>query len=182
MRHDQLLHAGRCRRDYRGARIRGCGFRRQTIGHGLARHRPSNEQKSSPKYGTRHVEARFKPAPRRPTLPRRASGRSWPGSATQPASAARLVAIGVSTGGPQTLLQILPELPADLPAPVAIVQHMPAKFTTSLARSLDRACRAHGPRGKAQRASAARYVYIAPGGRHLTVHTEPGLATARSPN
>ncbi|WP_353860847.1 chemotaxis-specific protein-glutamate methyltransferase CheB [Azospirillum formosense] len=48
-----------------------------------------------------------------------------------------LVMIGVSTGGPRTLEDILPLLPADFPWPVVVVQHMPASFTGPLARRLD---------------------------------------------
>ena len=52
----------------------------------------------------------------------------------------KVVLIGVSTGGPRTLEEILPALPATLNAPVLIAQHMPASFTQSLATRLDRAC------------------------------------------
>ncbi|MCA9153324.1 MAG: chemotaxis response regulator protein-glutamate methylesterase [Pirellulaceae bacterium] len=48
-----------------------------------------------------------------------------------------LVAVGVSTGGPKALSEILPCLPVDLPVPVLIVQHMPAVFTGLLASRLD---------------------------------------------
>ena len=53
----------------------------------------------------------------------------------------KVVLIGVSTGGPRTLEEILPQLPANLNAPVLIAQHMPASFTQSLASRLDRVCR-----------------------------------------
>jgi two-component system chemotaxis response regulator CheB len=49
----------------------------------------------------------------------------------------KAVAIGISTGGPKTLMEIIPELPADLDAAVFIVQHMPPNFTASFARRLD---------------------------------------------
>ncbi|ALJ38476.1 chemotaxis-specific protein-glutamate methyltransferase CheB [Azospirillum brasilense] len=48
-----------------------------------------------------------------------------------------LVLIGVSTGGPRTLEDILPLLPTDFPWPVVVAQHMPASFTGPLARRLD---------------------------------------------
>ncbi|EFH09174.1 CheB methylesterase domain-containing protein, partial [Teichococcus cervicalis] len=51
-----------------------------------------------------------------------------------------LTLIGVSTGGPRTLEDILPELPADYPQAVLVAQHMPAGFTASFARRLDSIC------------------------------------------
>lgn len=48
-----------------------------------------------------------------------------------------VVVIGASTGGPRALHQVLSDLPADLPAAVAVVQHMPAGFTKSLAQRLN---------------------------------------------
>jgi two-component system chemotaxis response regulator CheB len=52
-----------------------------------------------------------------------------------------IVLIGVSTGGPRTLEDILPELPADFPWPVIVAQHMPRAFTGSFAARLDAMCR-----------------------------------------
>ena len=54
---------------------------------------------------------------------------------------AKIVAIGVSTGGPRALAQILTELPGDFPVPVVIVQHMPPLFTASLAERLNSLCK-----------------------------------------
>jgi two-component system chemotaxis response regulator CheB len=50
------------------------------------------------------------------------------------------VLIGVSTGGPRVLEEILPDLPADFPWPVLIAQHMPRNFTGTFARRLDAIC------------------------------------------
>jgi len=52
----------------------------------------------------------------------------------------RVVLIGVSTGGPRTLEEILPELPADFPMPVIVAQHMPPTFTKSFAERLNSIC------------------------------------------
>jgi two-component system chemotaxis response regulator CheB len=52
-----------------------------------------------------------------------------------------LVLIGVSTGGPRTLEEILPQLPADFPWPVLVAQHMPSNFTDAFARRMDSLCR-----------------------------------------
>jgi two-component system chemotaxis response regulator CheB len=51
-----------------------------------------------------------------------------------------LVIIGVSTGGPRTLEDILPQLPSDFPWPILVAQHMPAAFTRSFADRLDQVC------------------------------------------
>lgn len=75
-----------------------------------------------------------------------------------------IVAIGISTGGPSSLQAMLPKLPADLPAPVVIVQHMPPKFTRSLADDLNRSCALRVSEGQDGERLRAGHVYIAPGG------------------
>ena len=56
---------------------------------------------------------------------------------TRPSS---IIGIGISTGRPNALAQMLPHLPGDINVPVVIVQHMPPMFTESLAKSLDNKC------------------------------------------
>lgn len=63
-----------------------------------------------------------------------------PGSPQPGPPQSGLVLIGVSTGGPGTLEDILPALPANFPWPVVVAQHMPATFTGTLARRLDEIC------------------------------------------
>lgn len=80
-----------------------------------------------------------------------------------------LVAIGASTGGPRALALILRQLPADLPAGVLVVQHMPAEFTTGFAQRLD----LHSPLG-VKEAGEGQVVhpaeaYVAPGGKHMVI-------------
>ncbi|PYI50386.1 protein-glutamate methylesterase/protein-glutamine glutaminase [Paenibacillus flagellatus] len=94
--------------------------------------------------------------------------------ATTPAAAhsgkiERLVAIGTSTGGPRALQQVVSELPADFPAPVLIVQHMPPNFTKSLAQRLD--ATSHVTVVEAEDGDRLRngVAYIAPGGWHMIV-------------
>ncbi|MDD3394249.1 MAG: response regulator [Anaerotignum sp.] len=53
----------------------------------------------------------------------------------------KVVVIGISTGGPGTLMEVLPMLPQDLRAAVIIIHHMPPSFTTSFAQRLNDACR-----------------------------------------
>jgi two-component system chemotaxis response regulator CheB len=80
-----------------------------------------------------------------------------------------IVLIGVSTGGPAALGEVVPALPADLPAPVFIVQHMPPHFTKVLAERLE--SRGSVPVQEACDGDIARdgRVYLAPGGRHMKV-------------
>ena len=58
----------------------------------------------------------------------------------RPGAEPALVLIGVSTGGPRALEQVLPRLPAHFPAPILVAQHMPATFTGVLARRLNERC------------------------------------------
>jgi two-component system chemotaxis response regulator CheB len=76
-------------------------------------------------------------APPSPGLP--AATRALAGSAPgdRPSVPLRVILVGSSTGGPQALTRLLSGLPADLPVPVAVVQHMPVGYTTALAARLD---------------------------------------------
>lgn len=77
------------------------------------------------------------------------------------------VGIGISTGGPNALAELVPNLPADLGVPVFIVQHMPPGFTASLAHHLDLKSRLRVKEGEDGEPVAPGVVYIAPGGRHM---------------
>jgi two-component system chemotaxis response regulator CheB len=80
------------------------------------------------------------------------------------------VAIGISTGGPATLTEVLPLLPPDLPASVYLVQHMPASFLASFARRLDQNCQMKVVEGRAGMQAEPGVCYVAPGGLHLCPH------------
>jgi two-component system chemotaxis response regulator CheB len=80
------------------------------------------------------------------------------------------VAIGISTGGPATLGEVLPLLPKDLPASVFLVQHMPASFLTAFARRLDEHCALKVVEGRAGMQVEPGVCYVAPGGLHLCPH------------
>lgn len=83
-----------------------------------------------------------------------------------------ILAIGSSTGGPDALAQVLPALPADLPVPVVVVQHMPPLFTRMLAQRLGQGSRVSVVEAREGDPLAAGKVMIAPGGLHLTVRRQ----------
>ena len=80
-----------------------------------------------------------------------------------------VVVIGISTGGPEALTKMLPELPSNFPLPILIVQHMPAGFTEILANDLNRICKLKVCEGREGQAVVPGTIYIAPGGLHMTV-------------
>ncbi|MCC6527466.1 MAG: chemotaxis response regulator protein-glutamate methylesterase [Polyangiaceae bacterium] len=77
-----------------------------------------------------------------------------------------LVALGISTGGPSTLLELLPRLPASAPA-LLVVQHMPTGFTAALAERLDGACAIEVREAKDGDRPRRGLALVAPGGSHL---------------
>lgn len=85
----------------------------------------------------------------------------------------RFLLIGVSTGGPKALADLLPRLPRDLGLPILIVQHMPAGFTTALAKSLHEKCAFPVREAVDGEAALPNCAYIAPGGRHLKLVSGP---------
>jgi two-component system, chemotaxis family, protein-glutamate methylesterase/glutaminase len=89
------------------------------------------------------------------------------------------VAIAASTGGPRALAEVVPNLPADLPAAVLVVQHMPALFTAALARRLDQAAALHAEEAVHGAVLLEGHVYLAPGGRHLDLERTPDGARIR---
>ena len=81
----------------------------------------------------------------------------------------KLVALACSTGGPKSLQQVIPFLPANLDAPVVMVQHMPKGFTESLAARLDGLGEIKVHEAKNGDLVEKGHVYIAPGGMHIRV-------------
>jgi len=85
----------------------------------------------------------------------------------------RIIAIGVSTGGPNALQYVLSQIPADFPASFVIVQHMPEGFTDMFARRLDECCALEVQEAKSGDLLLAGRVLICPGNRHIMVRRMP---------
>jgi two-component system chemotaxis response regulator CheB len=81
----------------------------------------------------------------------------------------KLVAIGISTGGPQALEFLLAQLPPDFPGSIVIVQHMPEGFTEMFARRLDEVCSLRVKEAQSGDVLQAGRVLICPGSRHIKV-------------
>lgn len=79
----------------------------------------------------------------------------------------KVVALGTSTGGPQSLQRVIPLLPADLGVPVVVTQHMPPNFTQSLAARLNTLSKVEVVEAQGKEKLEPNVVYIAKGGYHL---------------
>jgi two-component system chemotaxis response regulator CheB len=88
-----------------------------------------------------------------------------------------LVVIGVSTGGPRTLEDILPLLPAESPWPVVVAQHMPAAFTRSFAERLDQICPLRVVEAAGPMALEPGTIYIGKGGADMVLARRIGKLT-----
>jgi two-component system, chemotaxis family, protein-glutamate methylesterase/glutaminase len=85
----------------------------------------------------------------------------------------RIVAIGISTGGPNALQYVLSQIPADFSATILVVQHMPEGFTEMFARRLDECCGLGVQEARSGDLLLAGRVLICPGNRHMVVRRMP---------
>ncbi|TWC21774.1 two-component system chemotaxis response regulator CheB [Pseudomonas sp. SJZ085] len=111
---------------------------------------------------------RSAPAPA-PTRPAPAPA---PASSASPApkrKAYKLVAIGTSTGGPVALQRVLTQLPANFPAPIVLIQHMPAAFTKAFAERLDKLCNISVKEAEDGDVLRPGLALLAPGGKQMMV-------------
>ena len=111
---------------------------------------------------------------RRNTAPLPLPPTSAPITAPPPAQKRRIdvVAIGASTGGPNALCQLFSRLPAFFPAPILIVQHMPAGFTRPFAERLTRESSLPVEEGTEGVPLTPGRAWLAPGGRHMVVRRQ----------
>ena len=82
---------------------------------------------------------------------------------------AEIIGIGVSTGGPKALTELLPKIPPNINVPLLIVQHMPPIFTGSLAKSLDAHCSIEVKEAMDGEVIRPNTAFIAPGGKQMKV-------------
>ncbi|MGF6091300.1 protein-glutamate methylesterase/protein-glutamine glutaminase [Pseudomonas sp. 18173] len=110
-------------------------------------------------------------APVRPA-PTPIAARTHAATASSPApkrKAYKLVAIGTSTGGPVALQRVLTQLPANFPAPIVLVQHMPAAFTKAFAERLDKLCRISVKEAEDGDILRPGLALLAPGGKQMMI-------------
>ncbi|QVM89910.1 chemotaxis response regulator protein-glutamate methylesterase [Pseudomonas entomophila] len=108
-------------------------------------------------------------APVRAAVPARAAA---PAAAHSPAPKRKpykLVAIGTSTGGPVALQRVLTQLPAGFPAPIVLIQHMPAAFTKAFAERLDKLCKISVKEAEDGDVLRPGLALLAPGGKQMMV-------------
>jgi two-component system, chemotaxis family, protein-glutamate methylesterase/glutaminase len=115
---------------------------------------------------------------------KRAAGRKLPPAVIQETSAPkkgvraalpprRVIAVGISTGGPNALQFVLSQIPADFQSTIVIVQHMPEGFTEMFAKRLDECCALEVHEARSGDLLLAGRVLICPGNRHIMVRNMP---------
>ncbi|WPN48786.1 chemotaxis response regulator protein-glutamate methylesterase [Pseudomonas sp. P8_241] len=92
-----------------------------------------------------------------------------PSSPAPKRKAYKLLAIGTSTGGPVALQRVLTQLPANFPAPIVLIQHMPAAFTKAFAERLDKLCRISVKEAEDGDILRPGLALLAPGGKQMMV-------------
>ncbi|MFO1019799.1 MAG: chemotaxis-specific protein-glutamate methyltransferase CheB [Planctomycetales bacterium] len=119
------------------------------------------------------LQEALNPVPHSPPEPTDREERKTP---TKPATTCKAVIIGSSTGGPDALAQLLPYLSVELPVPVVVVQHMPERFTGSLANRLNEASDLEIVEAADKMPLNPGKIVIAHGGKHLRLVRRPSGA------
>ncbi|QAX84075.1 chemotaxis response regulator protein-glutamate methylesterase [Pseudomonas sp. DTU12.3] len=119
-------------------------------------------------FSSHSTSAPARPAPVHAPVASRAStaGSSSPAPKRK---AYKLVAIGTSTGGPVALQRVLTQLPANFPAPIVLIQHMPAAFTKAFAERLDKLCRISVKEAEDGDILRPGLALLAPGGKQMMI-------------
>lgn len=130
---------------------------------GLRERIAERQREVQSRLGQQRAEPRAEP---RPT----AAGAALPG----------LVLVGVSTGGPRTLEEVLGPLPADFPWPILVAQHMPSSFTGVFARRMDNVCALNVSEVAGPVPLQPGHVYIGRGDADLVVERRLGRVVANS--
>ncbi|KAB5621891.1 chemotaxis response regulator protein-glutamate methylesterase [Pseudomonas putida] len=108
-------------------------------------------------------------APTRPAAPVRSVAPAASHSPAPKRKPYKLVAIGTSTGGPVALQRVLTQLPASFPAPIVLIQHMPAAFTKAFAERLDKLCKISVKEAEDGDVLRPGLALLAPGGKQMMV-------------
>ncbi len=111
--------------------------------------------KNTPSYSGSAAPEKIRPAVRRTGAKKKAKS--------------EIVAIGISTGGPNALAQMMPKIPSNMGVPILIVQHMPPVFTQSLANSLNSKCPIEVREAVDGEQIKANTALIAPGGKQMKI-------------
>lgn len=147
-------------------RIYGRQFKKETAGEtgranraSFSRLQPSPQPAEVKQPATRQVETRLTTEPGMPL-----ERSSLP---------VEIIAIGISTGGPNALRQLFPRIKSDLSVPILVVQHMPAGFTEEFAKSLDQISPLEIKEAEDGDIIKAGRILIAPGSKHLEILDKP---------
>ena len=159
----------------------------------VARSRPGNRPAAPARPEPSAPTSRAPATPARPraeVTPRQRPGAHSPAAAPEPEAQRRptrrgpakhyaVVGIGTSTGGPVALQRVLTALPATFPAPIVLVQHMPASFTPAFAERLNKLCRIEVRQAADGDVLRPGLALLAPGGKQMMVENRGGQARIR---
>ena len=134
---------------------------------------PSEYTPKTPSEKASDIAVHFKLAAAAPITPAQA-----PVRARYPANT-DIIAIGISTGGPDALRVVFADLDPDLKVPIVVVQHMPPGFTNEFAKSLDRICPLNVKEAEDGDEIIPGRILIAQGNKHLEVEKKVTGAVAR---
>ncbi len=137
--------------------------------HTIARSNRRFSTFSPPSAPTAAAPAARGAAPALASRPSPASPAATSSAAAPKRKSYKLVAIGTSTGGPVALQRVLTQLPASFPAPIVLIQHMPAAFTKAFAERLDKLCRITVKEAEDGDLLRPGLALLAPGGKQMMV-------------